>query len=273
MQTKPRPLACLGLLCAALLAACAAPPDAKVPPAKAEAAHHGANALDWAGRYSGRLPCADCEAIATTLQLNADHSYVLQTRYLGKGEGQTFEQRGRFVWNLPDHTILLHDIKSGPDRYRVGEGRLTQLDMRGGPIAGALAERYVLAKEAPPDLLLIAGGREWRLVELMGRPVTPGPDGRMPGLSFKPDGSGQGFAVSGYSGCNQFFGPTELGGAPLRLRFGKLAGTLRACPDMALEQQFLQMLAQVDSYQADARQLQLHRARMAPLARFVPAPP
>lgn len=117
---------------------------------------------------------------------------------------------------------------------------------------------------ATPDPLLIANGREWRLVELMGQPVRPDPAGRVPTLGFKPDGP----SVAGYNGCNQFFGSVELPEGPQRLRFGQLASTMRACPDMALEQQFMQMLAQVDGYYADAKQLHLHRARMAPLARF-----
>lgn len=123
---------------------------------------------------------------------------------------------------------------------------------------------------ARPDPLLIAVGREWRLVELMGQPVKPDAGGRVPTLSFKLEG--QSLRVSGYNGCNGFFGQAEQG-APLRLRFDKLASTLRACPDMSLEQQFMQTLERTDSYHADAKQLQLHRARMAPLARFEPAAP
>lgn len=250
-----------------LLGACAAPPSAPASPAKPDAAHSSANSLDWAGRYSGRLPCADCEAIATTLQLNPDRSYLLQTRYEGKGDGRLFEQRGRFGWDAAGGTIRLEGIQGGPDRYRVAEGRLIQLDMSGAPITGALADRYVLAKATPPDAQLIAGGRAWRLVELMGKSVPAGPG--TPTLIFGADGA----SVSGYSGCNQFGGSVELGKAPQRLRFGQMAATLRACPEMALEQQFLQMLGQADGYHADAKQLQLHRARMAPLARFAPSQP
>lgn len=123
---------------------------------------------------------------------------------------------------------------------------------------------------ARPDPLLIAEGREWRLVELMGQAVKPDAGGRVPTLSFKLEG--QSLRVSGYNGCNGFFGQAEQG-ATLRLRFDKLASTLRACPDMSMEQQFMQALERTDSYHADAKQLQLHRARMAPLARFEPAAP
>ncbi len=127
------------------------------------------------------------------------------------------------------------------------------------------------AASAPrPDPFLMAEGREWRLVELMGQVIKPDADGRVPTLSFKLEG--QSLRVSGYNGCNGFFGQAEQG-APLRLRFDKLASTLRACPDMGLEQQFMQTLERTDSYQAHAKQLQLHRARMAPLARFEPAAP
>lgn len=249
-----------------LLAACAAPPQSAPPQSAPPAAQTAASAPDWAGRYSGRLPCADCTALATTLQLDADGNYLIQTRYEGKSE-QLLGQRGRFDWDAVSSTVRLRGIQGGPDRYRFVEGRLIQLDLSGAPITGALAERYVLAKHAPPDPLLIAGGRTWRLVELMGKPVPALP--AAPTLAFAADGS----TVSGSGGCNQFGGAVELGPAPQRLRFGRMAATLRACLDMALEQQYLQMLAQADGYFADARQLQLHRARMAPLARFEPAAP
>jgi heat shock protein HslJ len=268
------------LLPALLLAACAsAPAPAPAPPVPTAAASTAAPApsprpgksLDWPGQYSGQLPCADCEGITTTLELQADLSYTLQTRYLGKGEGQVFKQRGRFEWLADGSTIRLLNPQGGPDRYRVAEGRVTQLDLSGQPITGALAERYVLSKQASPapDPQLIAGGREWRLVELMGQPVAAGAGGRRPSLVV----SAEGRSVSGFAGCNSYGGALTLG-EPQRLRFGPLAATLRACAEgMALEQQFLQVLSQADGYHAEAGRLQLLRARMAPLARFELAQP
>jgi heat shock protein HslJ len=131
------------------------------------------------------------------------------------------------------------------------------------------ADKPPEAAKPAPDPLLIAGGREWRLVELMGQSVAPVAGGQVPGLSFKIDGQGM-LSVSGYGGCNSFGGAAEWASGQ-RLRFGQLAATLRACLDMSLEQRFMQVLGQADSYHADAKQLQLHRARMAPLARFEPA--
>lgn len=266
------------LLPALLLAACASSgtPEAPAVTAAASASTPAiparpAKSLDWPGHYAGQLPCADCEGIATTLELQADLSYTLQTRYLGKGEGQVFKQRGRFEWLADGSTIRLLNPQGGLDRYRVAEGRVTQLDLSGQPITGALAQHYVLSKQASPapDPQLIAGGREWRLVELMGQPVAAGAGGRRPSLVV----SAEGRSVSGFAGCNSYGGSLTLG-EPQRLRFGPLAATLRACAEgMALEQQFLQVLSQADSYHAEAGRLQLLRARMAPLARFELAQP
>lgn len=123
--------------------------------------------------------------------------------------------------------------------------------------------------QAAADPKLTAQARPWRLVELMGQPVKPDEQGRVPTLIFSADGA----SVSGFAGCNSFSGQATLGQGPQRLRLGPLAATLRACPDMALEQQYLRMLDQVDGYFADGRQLHLHRARMAPLARFEQSAP
>lgn len=138
----------------------------------------------------------------------------------------------------------------------------------GGPGAPA-AQPPAPTTQAKADPKLTAQARPWRLVELMGQPVKPDEQGRVPTLIFSADGA----SVSGFAGCNSFSGQATLGQGPQRLRLGPLAATLRACPDMALEQAYLRMLDQVDGYFADGRQLHLHRARMAPLARFEQSAP
>ena len=53
-----------------------------------------------------------------------------------------------------------------------------------------------------------------------------------------------------------------------RIAFSGIAATQRACPDMEAESQFFEVLGMTDSYAIAEMRLSLHKARMAPLARF-----
>src|SRR5687767_3394207 len=77
------------------------------------------SSVDWQGSYSGIVPCADCEGIATNLVLNADQSYTLYTRYLGKSQ-LVNTASGTFNWNKEGSTIALNGIEDGPRNYKVG---------------------------------------------------------------------------------------------------------------------------------------------------------
>jgi heat shock protein HslJ len=222
--------------------------------------------LDWPGRYTGVVPCADCEGIETTLVLRDDERFALTTRYLGTQDaGRTLE--GSFAWDDAGRTIALAAVSGGPSRYLVGENRLFQLDLEGRRITGPLADRYVLhragdATDLVPEAL-VAPAR-WRLVEVMGKPVAAASDPEQrPWLAFERDGG----RVHGFAGCNTFAGSFEHR-AGSRLRFAPLAVTQRACAEMASETELLRLLASVDGYALVGRTLSLHRARMAPLARF-----
>jgi len=109
-------------------------------------AHNSQNSLDWQGTYKGIMPCADCEGIATELVLNKDLTYVIKTKYLGKGDGKVLEESGNFVWDKSGGSITLKGLIDRPSKYKVGENQLIQLDMKGKPITGDLAERYILRK-------------------------------------------------------------------------------------------------------------------------------
>nr|WP_281722320.1 copper resistance protein NlpE [Nitrosomonas nitrosa] len=122
--------------------------DAEVPtPVAHQAAsgHVSVNSLDWQGRYSGVLPCADCPGIVTLLTLDLDQSYRLSKYYLGKDD-KLFERRGVFIWEEKGSVIHLQNSPDGPDRYQVGENILFQLDKQGKRISGDLAEDYILHK-------------------------------------------------------------------------------------------------------------------------------
>lgn len=109
--------------------------------------HNSQNSLDWQGTYKGVTPCADCEGIETKIILNADLTFTLETKYLGKGDVKVFQETGSFVWDKTGGIIKLEGLKGRPAQYKVGENQLIQLDMEGNVITGSLAEKYVLTKE------------------------------------------------------------------------------------------------------------------------------
>lgn len=108
--------------------------------------HNSQNSLDWSGTYKGITPCADCEGIETEIVLNSDLTFVIKTKYLGKGDGKVFAETGSFVWDKTGKNIRLQVSVGRPSQYKVGENRLIQLNMEGKPITGDLAEKYVLTK-------------------------------------------------------------------------------------------------------------------------------
>jgi hypothetical protein len=66
-------------------------------------------------------------------------------KYLGKGDAKPVIKTGKYVW-VDGGTIQLNGITDGPSKYKVGEGRMWQLDMQGNKIEGELAEKYILTK-------------------------------------------------------------------------------------------------------------------------------
>lgn len=122
---KAAALALAAILALAAFTGCMPRSDAAAP----DTAHSSRNAVDWAGIYEGTLPCADCPGIRTRLTLQADGQYELRTQYLERPVApQTV--RGRFTWNASGSAITL-DAAGHGQQFRVGEGRLLQLDRDG----------------------------------------------------------------------------------------------------------------------------------------------
>ena len=134
----------------------AAPPQAQ-PDANAR------NNLDWAGVYQGVVPSAGGMGIKVQLVLSEHQTqggtFELTYEYL-EGEqtvpeigsaawaewsGRVGSESGTFEWDETGNVIRL-DVANWPPYYRVGENIITQLDMSGNLITGALAEQYVLTK-------------------------------------------------------------------------------------------------------------------------------
>ena len=116
-----------------------APTKAEVPDM-----HTSQNSLDWAGTYTGTLPCADCPGIDATVVLHPDQTYEKTFVYQDRKDG-TFNEKGKFTWNKEGNTITL-DSKETPS-FRVKEGSIVMLDGDGKEITGALSDKYVLKKK------------------------------------------------------------------------------------------------------------------------------
>ena len=108
--------------------------------------HTAQNSIEWDGVYKGVLPCADCSGIETELVLFKDQTYTITRKYLGKGSTINSDGKTPFSW-INGNTIRLDGVIDGPSMYLVGEGTVTQLDINGNLIKGALKDKYVLKKQ------------------------------------------------------------------------------------------------------------------------------
>lgn len=107
--------------------------------------HTSETSLDWAGTYSGTMPCADCEGIETVVNLNKDETYSMEMTYLGKNV-KPFAEKGTFKWSDDGKKIILINDESSETIFLVGENQITQLDGDGNIITGEIADKFVLKK-------------------------------------------------------------------------------------------------------------------------------
>ena len=105
--------------------------------------HNAKNSVDYKGTYKGVLPCADCDSIVVSLTLG-DTNYTKIDTYHKNNQTAVGEYNGTYTWNAEGNQITLDGIKDAPNKYFVGEGYITQLDMEGNEITGDLASMYIL---------------------------------------------------------------------------------------------------------------------------------
>lgn len=92
------------------------------------------------GIYTGNLPCVDCDAISSVLEVKDDYSYKLTYMYEGKSD-QEFEEKG--TWTISKNNLILKGLDY---KYKIENNSLLQLDLSGQKILGDVAERYLLSK-------------------------------------------------------------------------------------------------------------------------------
>ena len=104
----------------------------------------------------------------------------------------------------------------------------------------------------------------WKLVELNGQPVV-NPIGNQKEayiMLAKEDNR-----LSGSGGCNMMMGGYELMEGN-QIKFTGVASTRMACPDMSIEDALGKAISSTDNYAINGKYLMLHKAKMAPLAKF-----
>lgn len=212
--------------------------------------------------YQGELPCADCEGIRYHLALFEDNVYSLETDYLGADEQQRSHEQGRWSLNAKGDVLSIDGNTGGPSQWRImSSDTLEQLDMQGEPIDSEL--NYQLQR-IEPFLTEPLEDRYWKLVELGGDSVEI-EEGQSEAHMVLHSTEQR---VSGATGCNRLMGSFES--TAENLAFGQLGSTMMACSSdsMALEQRFIEMLNEVDSYRVLVNHLELYNAKGELLARF-----
>jgi len=216
---------------------------------------------EWVGTYRGTLPCASCEGIQTELTLNKNKTFDLILRYIGK-KGDAFVFTEKFTLSKDGTTITLAGLKdeAQPAQYLLGENSLTQLDMTGKKIEGALADKYVLLKGKPS-----IEEKYWKLIQLHGSEVTPEKgDRREANLMLKAAGN----RITGSGGCNTISGIYTLSGDG-GVSFTQIISTKMECPTMETEPKFIKVLGIVDQYTIKNDTLLLMKGTNPPSAKLV----
>lgn len=210
----------------------------------------GSRQLKTTGQYYGELPCADCPGIEYVLELNKDRTYTETSRYLDMEPG-AFESSG--TYKVLNDTIIHLENKpdySGLKEFVVRKDQLVILDMEGNPMNTSLASWYVLKKGKPklePENPLNA---IWSLNFFNDTAITL--NEKTPFLHFHLNEN----RFEGFGGCNQLSG--NMTQSEQTLRFKNIISTKKACPNISLENRFLQLLGdQSWDYQIRDNQLEL----------------
>jgi heat shock protein HslJ len=100
-------------------------------------------------------------------------------------------------------------------------------------------------------------GRAFVLISLGGRPIDTAMR-RLPSIEIRRDGKR--LRASGHAGCNLWTGEAQFPSADM-IAFGVVVTTRMACPDMAVEQTFLEALRQPHRWRTEGDRLILENDR------------
>lgn len=104
------------------------------------------------GTYYGKLPCADCPAIAVQLQLNEDSTYNFKMLYEDRAAKVTENSGAYSIQN--DTTLVLQAQTGGMNKFAISGETLKMLDQSGNAIVSDFSEKYILSKTKPENFSL-----------------------------------------------------------------------------------------------------------------------
>jgi heat shock protein HslJ len=104
--------------------------------------------------------------------------------------------------------------------------------------------------EQKPDSELI--NTRWKLIQVKGNEIETPEGGSDIYMILQSEAN----KVTGYAGCNNFFGEYEV--SENSLHFHRLASTKRACPELDTESAFLAALDAAEEYRIEGEQLTLY---------------
>lgn len=102
---------------------------------------------------------------------------------------------------------------------------------------------------------------EWNIIEINGESLVPAEHQPFPYIGFNPEDR----RVYGSSSCNRIMGGYMLGSRN-KISFGQMGVTMMMCPDMAVEQKVLDMLAQVKSFKFENDNILFYGKGSKPIA-------
>ena len=220
-----------------------------------------ANVPSLQGMYSGTIPAADSPGIDIELMFAANSEYTLAYAY--RDRQGVFISSGRFELNGEKLKLLGEEEHNSFRNYLVQNDKLVLLPSSGEILPDT--KSYTISKSNLKVSMAQIVNKYWKLIELNGKPIdyTKNPNlNTTARMTLKPDGT-----LNGNASCNSFNGIFTFHGSS-RIRFSRLIKTQKMCLDMSIEDEFMKVLQQADSYTMDEQYLILNRARMAPLARF-----
>jgi len=89
--------------------------------------------------YAGDLPCADCQGIRYRLNLFPDGAFYLGMTYLGKGDGASFDDIGRWMPSSNQKVLVLMGGREASTLFRIIDATtLRKLDVEGRDIESTL---------------------------------------------------------------------------------------------------------------------------------------
>jgi copper homeostasis protein (lipoprotein) len=151
------------------------------------------------------------------------------------------------------------------------EGRIVErVNMEGPSRSMLVVERFLgLSPEESCGARPVPGPLEntyWKLTELNGTEVVPVPGRGEAHLIFQAEGR-----LAGSDGCNRMFGSYRLAGETIQ--FGRMGGTLMACPEAVRDREFRTALGNAATWRILGSRLQLRGSEGALLARFTASSP